>query len=337
MIEPVSFVEVPEAGTAPAIDGDIDSAWADAPVVSTDVQVEGSPGATADVRVLWAGGALYALAEVTDPSLDAENSNAWEQDSVEFFVDPTNEKSGAFNPVDGQYRVNFENEVTISGDAPVQDRLTSATSITDTGYLVEVAIDLGYEPGAGQLVGLELQVNDATDGARNSVRTWADPTGRSFQNTSRWGVARLADVPCDRTVTGVHLGSVAVDDGRTCLADGSLVFGPVTVNAGAALFAEGATVLGPVRADGADTVVLDDSLFVGPIRISGTTDELAITANRIIGTVRLDDNVTGDTPITVAGNTIVGLLACSGNEPPPVAGDEGNTVIGVVLGQCRDL
>lgn len=337
LIEPVAYVEVPQTAGAPTIDGEIDSAWDDAPVVSTDVQVEGSPGAAADVRLLWADGQLYALAEVTDPVLDATNSNAWEQDSVEFFVDPTNAKSGAFNPVDGQYRVNFENAVSISGEEPVQDRLTSATSLSEDGYIVEVAVDLGYEPDPGQLVGLELQVNDAEDGARTSVRTWSDPTGRSYQNTSRWGVARLGDLPCDQTVAGAHLGPVVVDSGRTCLADDALVFGPVTVNAGADLVAEGATVVGPVRANGANTVVLDGGLHVGPIQIAGTIGEVTITGNRIFGPLRLTGNTTGDTPITVEDNTIVGVLACSDNEPPPVAGDAGNTVIGVAQGQCRDL
>ncbi len=53
LIEPVGYVEVPMAATAPVIDGEIDAVWETAPVVSTDVQVEGSPGATADVRLRW--------------------------------------------------------------------------------------------------------------------------------------------------------------------------------------------------------------------------------------------------------------------------------------------
>jgi endo-1,4-beta-xylanase len=35
-------------------------------------------------------------------------------------------------------------------------------------------------------------VTDATGGARTAVRTWQDPTGLSYLNTSRWGVVRLA-------------------------------------------------------------------------------------------------------------------------------------------------
>lgn len=336
LIEPVGFTDVALTGDAPEIDGEIDAAWDGAPVVSTDVQVEGTGGASADVRLLWAGSELYALAEVTDPQLDDGSSNPWEQDSVEFFVDPVNAKSGPYNPEDGQYRVNFLNEVSF-GATDVGDRLTSGTSVTDDGYIVEAAIDLGYEPEPGQLIGLELQVNDGTDGARTAVRTWTDPTGRSFQTTERWGVARLAGYACDETVEGLSIGPIVVSDGITCLAEGAQQIGPVTVQSGAGIVAEGATVVGSVVADGANVVVLDGGAHVGPVEISGTTGEVTITGNRIFGPVRLTDNTTGDTPITVADNTIVGVLACSGNEPPPVAGDAGNTVIGVAQGQCRDL
>jgi endo-1,4-beta-xylanase len=336
LIEPVGFTDVAQTGDAPEIDGEVDAVWDGAPVVSTGVQVEGSGGASADVRLLWAGSELYALAEVTDPQLDDGSSNPWEQDSVEFFVDPVNAKSGPYNPEDGQYRVNFLNEVSF-GATDVGDRLTSGTSVTDDGYIVEAAIDLGYEPETGQLIGLELQVNDGTDGARTAVRTWTDPTGQSFQSTERWGVARLGGTACDDTVEGLNTGPLMVSDGITCLAEGARQIGPVSVQAGAGLIAEGATVVGRVRADAADTVVLGGGLLVGSVEISGTTGEVTITGNRIVGPVRLTGNTTGDTPITVADNTIVGLLACSGNEPPPVGGDAGNTVIGVARGQCRDL
>lgn len=192
LVEPIGFAEVPYAETAPAIDGEIDEAWADATTVRTEVSVEGGAGAVADVHLLWHGEQLFLLFEVADPSLDASNSNAWEQDSVEIFVDPVNAKNGYFLPEDGQYRVNFRNEVSVSGDlAVIGDRLASGTSETESGYIVEAAIDLGRQAEAGDLLGLELQVNDAADGVRTSVQNWSDPTGRSYQDTLRWGVVEL--------------------------------------------------------------------------------------------------------------------------------------------------
>ncbi|MEZ0447261.1 endo-1,4-beta-xylanase [Cellulomonas sp. ICMP 17802] len=192
LVEPVGYVEVPQTTTPPTIDGTIDPAWADAPVVRTDVQVEGTPGASAAVRLLWHDDRIDVLAQVTDPSLDATSTNAWEQDSVEVFLDPVNAKSGPYNPADGQYRINYLNAVSVSGDLSViGDRLTSATAVVDGGYVVEASLSLGHPVTAGDLAGLDFQVNDGTAGVRGSVRTWSDPTGRSYQNTSRWGVAQL--------------------------------------------------------------------------------------------------------------------------------------------------
>jgi hypothetical protein len=53
--------------------------------------------------------------------------------------------------------------------------------------------------------------------------------------------------------------------------------------------------------------------------------------------VSLVGNVTGTTPIVVSGNTIVGPLTCSGNQPPPTNDGQPNTVSGPASRQCSDL
>ncbi|MDM7830333.1 endo-1,4-beta-xylanase [Cellulomonas edaphi] len=194
LIGPIGVVDVPRTAAAPTIDGVVDAAWADAPSVRTDVQVEGTGGASANVRLLWHGDSIDVLAEVTDPHLDATSSNAWEQDSVEIFLDPVNAKAGAYNPADGQYRISYTGAESVSGDLSViGDRLTSATRVVDGGYVVEASLSLGHAVTAGDLAGLDFQVNDATAGVRDAVRTWSDPTGRSYQDTSRWGVGRFVE------------------------------------------------------------------------------------------------------------------------------------------------
>ena len=192
LVEPVGLIEAPHAAVAPVIDGVVDDVWASAATVHTGTLVEGELGATADVSLLWREGTLYALFQVADDELDACSTNAWEQDSVEVFLDPANAKAGAFQPADGQYRISYSNAVSVSGDLDViGDNLTSATAVTDTGYLVEAALLLENPVEAGGFVGVDFQVNDAAAGVRTGVVTWTDPTGRSYQNTSRWGVAQL--------------------------------------------------------------------------------------------------------------------------------------------------
>ncbi|GCD20981.1 hypothetical protein CTKZ_25430 [Cellulomonas algicola] len=214
LIEPIGFVSAPQAATAPTIDGTVDDVWATAPVLTTDTQVEGTPGATAEVRVLWHDDAVDVLLKVADPVVDESATNAWEQDSVEIFVDPVNAKNGAYTPQDGQYRISASNAQSVSGDLSViGERLTSATALIDGGYVVEASIALGRDAVAGDLVGLDFQVNDATDGVRDSVRTWTDPTGRSYQSTARWGVLELA-APVVEPGPVLTLGSDKVAPGK---------------------------------------------------------------------------------------------------------------------------
>jgi hypothetical protein len=147
----------------------------------------------------------------------------------------------------------------------------------------------------------------------------------------------VTDQTCTRTITGTHFGPVTVSSGLTCLAHGSVVTGPVRVAAGASLHASGATVIGPVSGQGAARVELLGSAVVGLVSLRGGTTLVVLAANRVTGPVSLVDNVTGPTPIVVSGNTVVGLLSCTGNEPPPINGGLPNTVIGAATGECSEL
>ncbi|WP_250445062.1 endo-1,4-beta-xylanase [Actinotalea sp. C106] len=197
LVEPLSFTEVVEAPAAPTIDGTVDEAWALAEAVTTDTQIEGTGGATAEVRTLWSGdgATLYVLAEVTDAQLDVSGSDPWVQDSVEIFLDAGAYRNGPYRYDDTQIRINVDNVVSFgTGDETFQaNRLESATSTVEGGYVVEAAISLLEDGGPGTFHGLDVQVNDATDGARTAVRTWADPTGLGYQSTARWGVAQLVE------------------------------------------------------------------------------------------------------------------------------------------------
>jgi Alpha amylase, catalytic domain len=146
--------------------------------------------------------------------------------------------------------------------------------------------------------------------------------------------------PCSASITGSHTGPLAVTSGVTCVEPGARVTGPVTVQPGAALRADGAIITGPTTATGAAEIRLCDTRVTGPINLTGS------------GTVRLGDpdigcgpnTVTGPVTVTastgptvIAGNRIVGPLACTGNDPAPVNKGLPNTGAGPKSGQCRDL
>ncbi|MGN9837816.1 endo-1,4-beta-xylanase [Nonomuraea sp. H19] len=184
------------AHRAPVLDGVVDPAWRAAPEIRTATWIQGTSGATAAVRSLWSGSTLYVLAQVTDPVLSEESANLWEQDSVEIFVDPGNGKTKGYTDDDGQYRVSFSGKLSVGGtfDASgVKDNLSAVAKVVPGGYVVEAAVRLpAITLEEGTLLGFDVQVNDATGTARTGAVTWNDSTGRSYLDTSHWGVLRLA-------------------------------------------------------------------------------------------------------------------------------------------------
>ncbi len=188
------FVDSPKIVAAiegtPVIDAEEDAIWANASEFSTTVWVVGTEGSTAVVRALWDSEHLYLFAVVTDKLLSKAAENAYEQDSFEVFIDQNNAKTTTYQSDDGQYRINFDNEATFNGGASAE-LLTSATKLTETGYIVELVIKFdAIEPKEGMLIGFDVQVNndEEGDGLRDSVVTWNDDTHQGYQNTSGLGV-----------------------------------------------------------------------------------------------------------------------------------------------------
>ncbi len=214
LLEPLSFTETVAAEGDVVIDGGIDEAWAAANSFTTAKQVEGTSGAQAEVRTLWRDSTLYVLAEVADPIVDVTGSDPWIQDSVEMYIDAGNVKNGPYRYDDMQVRISAENVVSFGvGDEGFQrGRVESATTPVEGGYIVEAAISLLDSAGEGTFHGLDVQVNDAANGARSSITNWADPSGAGYQSTSRWGVAQLVgsgEVVPDGPVVSIGAGSVA--------------------------------------------------------------------------------------------------------------------------------
>lgn len=171
----------------PEIDGEIDDIWVSAEEAKTSVWVSGTSGSTAKFRTLWDEDYLYVIAEVTDSLLSKKSANAYEQDSVEIFVDQNNAKTTYYEADDSQTRVNFDNEVSYN---PQIEGFISKTSLTATGYIVEAAVPFTQlEAKPGDILGFDLQVNndENDDGVRDSVSIWCDASGQSWQNVSGLG------------------------------------------------------------------------------------------------------------------------------------------------------
>lgn len=175
----------------PVVDGVIDEIWNDTAVMEINRYQMAWQGATGTARALWDDKNLYVLLQVSDTQLDKGSSNAWEQDSIEVFVDENNEKTSFYQDDDGQFRVNYENTTSFNPDS-IAEGFESAVSVSGTSYTVEVKIPFRtITPANGTVIGFDVQINDGKDGARQSVATWNDLTGNAYQDTSVIGNLKL--------------------------------------------------------------------------------------------------------------------------------------------------
>jgi endo-1,4-beta-xylanase len=175
----------------PVIDGTADTVWTTAPELAVNRYQLAWQGASGTARTLWDEQNLYVLIQVSDAQLDKSNANAWEQDSVEIFLDENNGKTTFYQDDDGQFRVNYDNETSFS-PAAIGEGFESATKVSGTSYTVEMKIPFKKVTAArGMKIGFDAQINDAKDGARQSVAAWNDTSGNGYQDTSVYGVLTL--------------------------------------------------------------------------------------------------------------------------------------------------
>ena len=173
------------------VDAEIDDAWANAEEVPLEIVLGAECEGTA--KLLWDENNLYVLFTVKDSVLNKDNENAWEQDSIEVFIDENNSKAGGYEPDDKQYRVSYENFLSFNGDQCLEENMKSAVKVTDDGYIVEASFKwTDITPAEGDAVGLELQVNDASaEGTRSGTISWADTTGTGYMNPEVFGTINL--------------------------------------------------------------------------------------------------------------------------------------------------
>jgi endo-1,4-beta-xylanase len=177
---------------SPPLDSTVSPLWDRAPVIPVDQYLMAWQGASGTAQVLWDEDALYVRLQAQNAALNKANPAAYEQDSVEIFIDEGNHKLPYLQDGDGQYRVNFDNERTCS-PLSFMEGFQSAASVAPNAYTVVMKIPFKtIQPAENTLIGFEAQINGASErGIRQSVAVWNDVSGNSFQDTSGYGVLRL--------------------------------------------------------------------------------------------------------------------------------------------------
>ena len=179
------------------IDGEADSEWDKAVAVPLTINLGAK--VTADAKVLWDDENLYVYATVKDPVLNKDSGDAYQQDSLEVFIDENNAKTESYDDDDKQYRINYENEHSFNGKKCLEENVRSVAKVTGDGYVIEAAFKwTDIQPKEGDRIGLELQINDAdASGARIGTLSWNDETGMGWSKPSVYGTIELAAEPKD--------------------------------------------------------------------------------------------------------------------------------------------
>ena len=176
------------------IDAEEDDAWKGVEEVPLDIIVQKS-NAKCMTKLLWDEDNLYVYMDVKDAVLNDASADEWQQDSIEVFIDENNSRGEAYDPDDRQFRISFNDKHSFNGEKCTEDNMKAKVRLTDDGYIVEAAFRWTEgAPAPGMQIGLELQVNDATDkGERSGTISWADDTGTCYMNPSMFGHAVLSE------------------------------------------------------------------------------------------------------------------------------------------------
>ena len=192
----------------PVLDGVVDEVWSLSTEQSIGITVSGSaPDSPADCSgswwALWNWEHLYVLVDVYDETLvqDSDASQGWLDDRVEIFIDGANNKGTSTDENDYQYNFRWNHGAV---ETPVEwynppgslEGVEYAVVTTGSGYLLEVKLPwltmIGGSPQAGQLIGIEVMIDDDDDGGdRDTQVAWYMTTLDDPHNPSLWGTAEL--------------------------------------------------------------------------------------------------------------------------------------------------
>jgi|BioPla2DNA2_1021312.scaffolds.fasta_scaffold00139_36 enterochelin esterase-like enzyme len=123
------------------------------------------------------------------------------QDSVEIFLDENNDKTQEYGVDDLHFRVNYMNSRSIDNGDP--ERFYTSAREVSGGYIVEARVALKSKPANGDVLGIELQINDAKGTNRLGTINVFDNTGSAWNDTSKFGQVLLTGRSED-AVTGLN-------------------------------------------------------------------------------------------------------------------------------------
>ena len=194
---PLPRVEIPQATSAIAIDGNLnDAVWGLAAKVRLSCTNDGGLAPVETTAMLtWDESNFYVAFECEEPHVDrikadveSRDGPTFYDDSVEVFVDPTRSRRDYFHFSTNTLGTQFDQRVFNSG---WNGEWQSAATVDKCMWTADIAIPfatLGVcAPAIGSQWGLNLTRNRTTSGGVEYL-TWAVPYG-SFHSPDRFGTA----------------------------------------------------------------------------------------------------------------------------------------------------
>ncbi|MCP4260715.1 MAG: hypothetical protein GY774_24800 [Planctomycetes bacterium] len=205
--EPDILIRSPDLAM-PVIDAVVDDVWSvateqDIPITTSGSDPSGPADCSGKWKVLWDWEYIYVLVIVKDEALnnDSGAGSKWNDDSVEFYVDGDNTKSATVDDNDHQYTCRWNNaEIetpsAIHNGDPSLVGYEYAIVTTGSGYIYEARVPwtsiIAEPPGAGDLIGIDMYINDDDDGTdRDTQIAWHSEAGAGWNTPSMWGTAQL--------------------------------------------------------------------------------------------------------------------------------------------------
>jgi len=193
--------EIPSTNSPPVIDGVKDAMYFRSPTQYT-VKIYAGNQAPAESfaswNVLWDDEYLYFFTDVNDEALQNDSAEAWQDDSVELYIDGDNEKNpGPKTDDERQFTMGWDDDGDMRGHNQGDVSLHEFVTLdTDNGYAIEARFHwpsmTDTAPAVGNLIGIDAMTNDDDDGGdTRDVKLGTFSETEAWDDASQWGTARL--------------------------------------------------------------------------------------------------------------------------------------------------
>lgn len=195
---PFGGIVCPETEIAPFIDGEMDSIWESIEQIELNRQIGGHSSSDLDLggwfAFTWNAEQLFFLVRVVDDILSDRASIDYMKDGIEIYLDIGNQKTTLYGENQFQIRsVLGKAETSVDIGTPITGIQTGQKRLED-GYFIEMSIPweaVKMIPEAGQLLGLDVHINDNDGSTRQGKLAWWSERDNAYQTPAVFGVIKL--------------------------------------------------------------------------------------------------------------------------------------------------